>query len=74
MGAPAIKEAEPWDRTSVTMPTRVWDKIEKMLSMVNADRPKPERYSRDRFMAELLDWACEELRKERVAASKKGGG
>ena len=67
MSAPAIKEAEAWDRTSVTLPSRVWEKIEKVLSSVNADRPKPERYSRDKFMAELLDWACEELRKERSA-------
>lgn len=72
MGAPAIKEAESWDRTSVTLPTRVWEKIEKQLDVVNADRPKPERYSRDRFMAELLDWACNEIKAERAA--KKGGG
>lgn len=70
MGAPAIKEAEAWDRTSVTLPTRVWTKIEKTLEFVNAGRPKPERYSRDKFMTELLDWACEELKKERA---KKGG-
>lgn len=67
MGAPAIKEPESWDRTSVTLPTRVWAKLDKLLGAVNDDRPKPERYSRDRFMAELLDWACEELRKERAA-------
>lgn len=70
MGAPAIKEAEEWDRTSCTLPRRVWTKVEKELDVVNAGRPKPERYSRDRFMAELLDWACEEIKKERAA---KGG-
>ncbi len=66
MGAPAIKEAESWDRTSVTLPTRVWEKLDKTLAAVNADRPKPERYSRDKFMAELLDWACEEMKAERA--------
>lgn len=69
MGAPAIKEAEAWDRTSVTLPTRVWTKLDKTLDLVNHDRPKPERYSRDKFMAELLDWACEELKKERSKRS-----
>lgn len=72
MGAPAIKEAESWDRTSVTLPTRVWEKLQKTLDDVNDDRPKPERYSRDKFMAELLDWACDELRHER--AKRKAGG
>lgn len=66
MGAPAIKEPESWDRTSVTLPTRVWAKLEKTLNDVNSERPKPERYSRDKFMAELLDWACDELKKERA--------
>lgn len=70
MGAPALKEAEPWDRTSCTLPTRVWARIEAELKLFNDKRPKPERYTRDRFMAELLDWACDELSKER--AERKG--
>lgn len=70
MGAPLLKEAEPWDRTSVTLPTRVWERIAAELDKFNSARPKPERYTRDRFMAELLDWACDELQKER--AERKG--
>ena len=69
MAAPAIKPFEEWDRTSVTLPRRVWEKLEKTLENVNDERPKPERFTRDKFMAELLDWACEEMRRER---SKKG--
>lgn len=71
MGAPAIKEAESWDRTSVTLPTRVWAEVEKQLTAVNADRPKPERYTRDKFIAELLDWACKELKEERATKNKR---
>lgn len=71
MGAPAIKDAEEWDRTSVTLPRRVWEKLEKTLEAVNKDRPKPERYSRDRFMAEVLSWGCDELVAERAAKGKR---
>lgn len=70
MGAPAIKPFEEWSRTSVTLPRRVWDKIDKTLESVNDERPKPERYSRDKFMAELLDWACDEIKKERASAKR----
>jgi hypothetical protein len=70
MGAPALKAAEDWDRTSVTLPTRVWARISVELDKFNAPRPKPERYSRDKFMAELLDWACDEMERER--AERKG--
>lgn len=75
MGAPMLKEAEEWNRTSVTLPKRVWDRVEVNLEKFNAPRPKPERYSRDRYMAELLDWACQELEAERAEAKssvKKG--
>lgn len=71
MGAPALKEAEPWDRTSVTLPKRVWDKLAASLTVFNASRPKPERYTRDRYMAELLDWACDEMATERAAKKAK---
>jgi hypothetical protein len=66
MGAPKLKEAEQWTRTSVTLPQRVWDRLEAELDTFNKPRPKPERYSRDRFMAELLDWACDEMVAERA--------
>jgi hypothetical protein len=73
MGAPKLKEAEAWNRTSVTLPERVWGRVESELEIFNAPRPKPERYSRDRFMAELLDWACDEMKAERedAAAARK---
>jgi len=73
MGAPILKEAEQWDRTSVTLPKRVWERLGVNLDKFNDPRPKPERYSRDRFMAELLDWACDELERERAerAGSKE---
>ena len=70
MGAPALKEAEKWTRTSCTLPDRVWAKLDENLDAFNDPRPKPERYTRDRFMAELLDWACDEMKKER--AERKG--
>lgn len=70
MGAPLLKESEPWSRTSVTLPDRVWNRIEASLEKFNAPRAKPERYTRDRYMAELLDWACEEMDRER--AERKG--
>lgn len=70
MGAPLLKEAEPWDRTSVTLPKRVWERIGKNLEAFNEPRPKPERYTRDRFMAELLDWGCQEL--ETARSERKG--
>jgi hypothetical protein len=70
MGAPALKEAEAWDRTSVTLPTRVWEQLAVELEEFNKGRPKPERYSRDRFMAEGLAWFCEEMKNER--AERKG--
>lgn len=70
MGAPKLKEAEAWDRTSVTLPERVWTRLGSELEKFNEKRPKPERYSRDRFMAELLDWACDEMERER--AERKG--
>lgn len=66
MGAPKLKEAETWDRTSVTLPVRVWDRLKIELEKFNDKRDKPERYSRDRFMAELLDWACDEMAAERA--------
>jgi hypothetical protein len=71
MGAPLLKEAEPWDRTSVTLPTRVWERITANLEKFNAPRPKPERYTRDRYMAELLDWACQEMERERAERSER---
>lgn len=74
MGAPAIKEPEQWTRTSVTLPNRVWEKLDKTLDVVNSTRPPPERYTRDRFMAEMLDWACKELALERTAKKKAGTG
>jgi hypothetical protein len=70
MGAPALREAEEWDRTSVTLPKRVWERLSENLEAFNKPRPKPERYSRDKFMAELLDWACAEMERER--AERKG--
>lgn len=70
MGAPKLKEAEPWNRTSVTLPNRVWERLDSELEAFNKDRDKPERYSRDRFMAELLDWACDEMAAER--SERKG--
>lgn len=66
MGAPRLKDAEEWNRTSVTLPERVWKRLESELEAFNQPRPKPERYSRDRFMAELLDWACDEMVAERA--------
>ena len=73
MGAPKLKEAEAWDRTSVTLPERVWERLKSELEAFNEKRPKPERYTRDRFMAELLDWACDEMERERAesVATKK---
>lgn len=70
MGAPKLKETEEWDRTSCTLPRRVWSKVEAEMKAVNAKRPTPERYGRDKFMAELLDWACDELAKERAGKGK----
>lgn len=74
MGAPKLRPAEDWDRTSVSLPTRVWERLQGELEQFNEKRPKPERYSRDRFMAELLDWACDEMERERNerAETKKG--
>lgn len=69
MGAPKLKEAETWDRTSVTLPERVWTRLGAELDQFNEKRAKPERYSRDRFMAELLDWACDEMAAERAEAA-----
>lgn len=66
MGAPMLKPAESWERTSVTLPERVWTRLAANLSKFNEPRDKPERYSRDKFMAELLDWACDELERERA--------
>lgn len=74
MGGPVIKEPEPWTRTSVTLPDRLWERIEKNMNGVNSSRPFPERYTRDRFMAEMLDWACRELERERAAKKKAGTG
>jgi hypothetical protein len=72
MGAPLLKAAEQWDRTSVTLPKRVWDRLAASLETFNGPRPKPERYSRDRYMAELLDWACDEMEREKSERSSAG--
>lgn len=79
MTGPAIKEPEEWTRTSCTLPKRVWARVDKNLDVVNSTRPHPERYSRDKLMAELLDWACREMERERAvlreaAGKKKAGG
>jgi hypothetical protein len=70
MGLPIIKEPKSWDRTSVTLPSELWARIDTNLKAVNASRPAPERYSRDGFMAECLEWAMVQLEKDRAS---KGG-
>ena len=69
-----IKEPEEWARTSCTLPTRVWKRLEKNLDRINSTRPPPERYSRDRLMAEMLDWACKELEAEATSKRKAATG
>lgn len=72
MGAPMFKPAESWERTSVTLPERIWNRLKEELDKFNEHRPKPERYSRDRYMAELLDWACDEMKRERSERAATG--
>ena len=66
---PMLKEPKEWDRTSVTMPREIWSRLDTNLKAINASRPAPERYSRDSFMADLLEWALKNVEARRA----KGG-
>jgi hypothetical protein len=66
----ALPKPKEWTRTSCTLPDETWDKIERMLSAENAERPAPERLSRDRLMAHCIDWAYAEWEAERAKKRK----
>ena len=59
-----IPEPRNWVRTSVTLPSELWDLLGVNLRAVNASRPSPEKFTRDEFLAECLGWAMRELAKE----------
>lgn len=64
-----IPEAGQWTRTSFTLPTELLEKLEVLREQVNAEREKPDRFSRDRFLQVGLEWFERELREER----RRGG-
>lgn len=63
---PAAKE---WTRTSFTLPAELLADLEVLREEANADRPKPEKLSRDRFLQVCLEWVVREMRE---GAKKKG--
>ncbi len=67
-----IPEPRRWTRSSVTLPDEVWDGLETRLRGVNADRPSPEKFTRDEFMAECLGWAMREIDRELAEGRKRG--
>lgn len=67
----ALPKAKEWTRSSCTLPKETWDRIDRVLAAENAERPAPERFSRDRFVDLMLSWAMNEWEAER-AKKKKG--
>lgn len=55
-----------WERTSTSLPKDVWSHLDRVLELENEDRDPPERLSRDKLMAHLLEWAMGEWEAERA--------
>jgi hypothetical protein len=68
-----IPEPREWTRSSVTLPQEVWDRLDTNLKAVNSNRPGPEKFSRDEFIAECLGWAMREIERETSEGRKRGG-
>lgn len=62
---PVVPPAQEWTRTSVTLPAALLQELEEERALLNADRPMPERFSRDSFLRLLLEWALAEARDQR---------
>lgn len=58
-----------WKRTSVSLPKDVWDTLDRITEAENADRPPPERLSRERLMVYFLEWAAAEWDAEQARKS-----
>lgn len=60
-----LPDAKEWTRTSVSLPDGQWKELDKLLDEENALRDPPERFTRDRLIHHLLEWAIREARAER---------
>lgn len=59
-----------WTRSSVTLPDDVWEALDRVAELENAERSAPERLSRERLMAYFLEWAVTEYDAERAKKKK----
>jgi hypothetical protein len=64
MSSRIIPEPEQWIRSSVSLPRRLWDRLDTNLKAVNANRPSPEKLTRDTFVASCLKFALDEAEAE----------
>lgn len=62
---PVVPPPTEWTRTSVTLPAALWKELEAERDVLNADRPQPEKFSRDGFLKLLLEWALAEAKEQR---------
>lgn len=67
---------EPRKRTTVGLPDSLWERVEKMLKLLNANRLKERKraLTRDEFFEYGIGWVLDELdaQRERPPARKTG--
>lgn len=59
-----VPEPDKWIRSSVTLPERIWSRLETNLKAINSNRPPPERLTRDQFLASCIKFALDEAEAE----------
>jgi hypothetical protein len=59
-----VAEPDEWTRSSVTLPKRLWSRLETNLKAVNSNRPAPEKLTRDQFLASCIKFALDEAEAE----------
>ncbi len=64
-----LPPATKYRRTAVSMPERMWQRLEAANSRDNESRDPPDRLSRDKYMEALLTWALDQ--RERDIADEK---
>lgn len=65
-----IPPGQKWTRTSFTLPSELLERLERLRELVNAEREKPDRFSRDGFLQVGLEWFETELMTERRKGRK----
>lgn len=65
-----IPPPQEWTRATINLPSKLLERLEELQAEVNAERPKSDRFSRDRFIQIGLEWFERELTEERRRAKK----